>query len=359
LFLKESDMADSGKRLDQASQGAQKALPELHPTRRKVLDGVAELCRDEFWTTSSRVRKKVGISQQLLNRHLRALESDGLVALENPGPGRPLNARATSAGLQALGISETLPAEEPDPPSGQSPDQSAGQEAPSASAEPRPVIRITKRIYLFLERLYVALTPFMKDMDRGDFYGAAGPAMNLRPVKVALYQALAPSMVGVGQAEFEEIVTRLANTQPYSVAIQPPPSQQPVQPAAPVQGQEPFELSIIEKALEERLQGSMNSAYQGMPWHQRSRLMSDEWDRARRRRLGLFRTMFSSFDPRWQRMDWADFNQARRQADYCGAYYAEWVAAQFEELSPDGQEEVMPNELHGKRALTAYEEYRG
>ena len=63
-----------------------------------------------------------------------------------------------------------------------------------------------------------------------------------------------------------------------------------------------------------------------MDWHQRTRLMSDEWDRARRRRLGLFRTAFTSFGPRWQRPDWPDFNLARRQADHRGADYAEWVA---------------------------------
>ena len=332
-----------------------KKQPELHPTRRKVLAGVAELSRDGSWTFSSAVRKKAGISQQLLNRHLRALEVEGLVSLVNPGPGRPLKARVTRAGLSALGQSASLPQ---DPPESEPAQESPA--TPLATPERGPVIRLSKRVYLFLESLYIALTPFMRDLDRIDYYQAVGPAMHMRPVKTALYQALSPYLVGLGPVELEQIVARLLNAQPRppQPGAQSRAQQQPrVRSASMVSGQEPLVLNSTEAALEERLTGCMNQAYQGMAWHQRTRLLSDEWDRTRRRRLGLFRTMFSSFDPRWQRPDWADFNQARRQADYCGADYAGWVAAQFEELSPHGQSEVLPKELYGKRALTAYQEY--
>lgn len=333
------------------SQKATEPIPDLHPTRRKVLQGVADLCHDGAWTTSSQVRKAVDISQQLLNRHLRALESDGLVSLENPGPGRPLNAGITGAGLRALGLSTPQPEGESQTAPTALPKQPRDQYTPATIEEQRPRIRLTKRVYLFLERLFVALTPFMKGVDRSDFYQAAGPAMNQRPVKTALYQALQPHLQGVGPVEFGHIVTRLSGLREQAQALAQ------AQSVEPLSGRGPLQLNMTETALEERLLGSMNPAYHGMTWHQRTRLMSDEWDRARRRRLGLFRTMFSSFDPRWQRPDWADFNQARRQADYCGAYYAEWVAAQFEELSPEGQTEVLPNELHGKRALTAFQNY--
>jgi DNA-binding transcriptional ArsR family regulator len=350
--MKDSGMADKGdspNRPDPMSQKTMEPIPDLHPTRRKVLQGVADLCHDDTWTTSSQVREAVGISQQLLNRHLRALESDGLVSLEKPGPGRPLNAAITGTGLRALGLSGPQPEGESQTLPAAPPEQSHDQAPQAATEQQRPRIRLAKRVYLFLERLFVALTPFMKGVGRSDFYQAAGPAMNLRPVKTALYQALQPYLEGVGPVEFEHIVTRLSGVQEQT---QPRPQSQTL-----VSGQSPLRLNLTEAALEDRLLGSMNPAYQGMTWHQRTRLMSDEWDRTRRRRLGLFRTMFSSFDPRWQRPDWVDFNQARRQADYCGAYYAEWVAAQFEKLSPDGQTEVLPNELHGKRALTAYQEY--
>jgi hypothetical protein len=352
MVPKDSGMADGGdcqKRSAQISQAAIVPPPDLHPTRRKVLQGIADLCHDGTWTTSSQVRKAVGISQQLLNRHLRALESDSLVSLENPGPGRPLNAGITGAGLQVLGLRGSPPEEVAQAVPCAPPEQSREQEAPAATEEQRPMIRLTKRVYLFLERLFVALTPFMRGVGRSDFYQAAGPAMNLRPVKTALFQALEPYLQGVGLVEFEHIVTRLTGLQEQAQAMAKPMEQ--------LAGRGPLHLNLTEAALEDRLLGTMNPAYQGLAWHQRTRLMSDEWDRARRRRLGLFRTMFSSFDPRWQRVDWADFNQARRQADYCGAYYAEWVAAQFEELSPDGQIEVLPNELHGKRALAAFQDY--
>ena len=77
--------------------------PRLHPTRRKVLTVMADLTRNGRWTNSSKVRAHTGLSQQLLNRHLRALQDKDLVELENPGPGLPLNARVTNAGPQGVG----------------------------------------------------------------------------------------------------------------------------------------------------------------------------------------------------------------------------------------------------------------
>ncbi len=352
MVAEDSGMAQSKRQSEQRSDGMQSNPPKLHPTRRKVLVGAAELCPVGSWTTSSQVRQRAGISQQLLNRHLRALESDGLVSLENPGPGRPLSVQVTSAGLQVLGLG------------GPQADDTPGQDTPPTPAQPaqadtvgqRPVIRLNKRVYLFLERLYNVLIPFMRDLDRGNYFHAAGPAMNKRPVKDALHDALSPFLAGVGPVEFDQIVTRLVETQPKLEAQPLAQQQRQARSVSLASGQGPLVLTPLEAALEDRLAGSMNQAYQGMAWYQRTRQMSDEWDRTRRRRLGLFRTMFSSFDPRWQRLDWADFNQARRQADYCGANYAEWVAKQFDQLSPDGQTEVMPGELYGQRALKAYRE---
>ncbi|MCF8066932.1 MAG: helix-turn-helix domain-containing protein, partial [Desulfarculaceae bacterium] len=69
--------------------------PRLHPTRRMVLKVVASLCREGQWATSSEVRESTDLSQQLLNRHLRGLESDGMIHIVKPGPGLPLNVRPT------------------------------------------------------------------------------------------------------------------------------------------------------------------------------------------------------------------------------------------------------------------------
>ena len=81
--------------------------PRLHPTRRMVLKVVASLCRDGEWATSSEVRESTDLSQQLLNRHLRGLESDGMIRIVKPGPGLPLNVRPTSMGLRLLGQAES------------------------------------------------------------------------------------------------------------------------------------------------------------------------------------------------------------------------------------------------------------
>ena len=86
--------------------------PRLHPTRRMVLKVVASLCRDGQWATSSEVRESTDLSQQLLNRHLRGLESDGMIRIVKPGPGLPLNVRPTSTGLRLLGQAESRQVQE-------------------------------------------------------------------------------------------------------------------------------------------------------------------------------------------------------------------------------------------------------
>jgi DNA-binding MarR family transcriptional regulator len=55
--------------------------PRLHPTQRKVLQAVADLSAGGVQVPSSTVRERLGMSQQLLNRHLRALEGAGLVQI--------------------------------------------------------------------------------------------------------------------------------------------------------------------------------------------------------------------------------------------------------------------------------------
>lgn len=368
MMVKDSGNMTSGNKPVQIRDWVQANRPKLHPTRQKVLAGVAQLSQEGAWTTSSQVRQNVGISQQLLNRHLRALETDGLVQLENQGPGLPLQARATSAGLRALGLRGPLPAE----PGSAEPQVEARQDAPppvsddavAAAATPapapvrQPAIKISRRAYDFLERLYSVLAPFLRNLDRRDYYFLTTPAMHKRPVVGALFEALSHYLPGLRAVDFKEIVASLtgaqAKPQEESIDSQPPADQ----PRARATDKEPPELSPAEDALEDQLSSVMNPEYQGMAWHQRTRLMGDEWDRTLRRRMGLFRTKFASFGPRWERPDWIDFNQARRQADHRGADYAKWVTVQFDRLAPEGQREVKPKELHGEQALAAYLDYR-
>jgi hypothetical protein len=332
---------------------------------------VAQLSQEGSWTTSSDVRREVGISQQLLNRHLRALEADDLVQLENQGPGLPLLARVSSAGLRALGLRGPRPVEpgqedmpvqagrEAEPPSqSEVPvhhDHSAPKIMGAAQTAQKPALQVSRRAYEFLEQLYSVLAPFLNGLKRSDYYFLTAPAMHKRPVVGALFEALSPYLPGLRAVEFKEIVASLTGVRRSSKSAPATHTRQAPGPAAGGQG--PPKLSPAEAALEDQLERAMNPEYNGLAWYQRTRLMSDEWDRARRRRMGLFRTSFSSFTPRWQRSDWNDFNLARRQADHHGADYAQWVAVQFDRLAPEGEREVMPSELHGERSVEAYLEY--
>lgn len=255
--------------------------PQLHPTRRKVLEAVCRLTSRGEPTTSSQVRQEVGISQQLLNRHLRALEKQGLVSLANQGPGLPLQVMSTAAGQRLVTWSP--------PPRHEEPEAQAG--APAAPAAPAP------------------------------------PTAPAPPEEAA-----APAEDEPAEPAAEEAESDL-----WERKSTPPP------------------LSPAEEALEQRLSATAHPDYQHLPWYQRTREFSNEWDQQRRRRLGVLTTYFSSFTPRWERPDWHHFNQGRRQADARGARYQDWIAAQFQRLAPDGVGEVWPKDLHGKEAAQAYE----
>ncbi len=374
MVANDSGNIKKGSRPVHLGDWVQANRPKLHPTRRKVLAGVANLSQEDSWTSSTEVRQQVSISQQLLNRHLRALEAEGLVLLEKQGPGLPLSVQITSAGLRALGLRGPRPAQA----SGQEPQVTVEQAAPSSDfgqgpdineslaaaqsvvpeALRKPPVQISSKAYEFLERLYKVLAPFLKGVDRRDYYYLTAPAMHQRPVVGALFAALSQYLPGLRAVEFKEIVASLTGVQPKPASQVKASQQLPSRQASLASGSAPPKLSPAEEALEGQLARVMNPEYRGMEWHQRTRLLSDEWDRTRRRRMGLFRTTFTSFGPRWQRPDWSDFNQARRQADHRGADYAEWVAVQFDRLAPEGEREVKPLELHGELAVAAYLDYR-
>lgn len=360
MIAEDNEKTEAGKQPVHLGQWVKAKRPRLHPTRRKVLAGVADLGQGGAWTTSSEVRQKVGISQQLLNRHLRALESEGLVRLDHPGPGLPLNAQATSAGLRALGLRGPQPLPPAEPAAGAEAGQ-PGAEVPAfpprpaaPAPPPEPSLRLNRRSYEFLDGLYNCLAPFFKNLSREDFFFLAGPALDRRPVLGALFEVLSPRLPGLRALEFKEILASLLRP-----GLREKEAERAREEKSRQKSQEPPALSPHEKVLEEQLARTMNQAYAGLAWHRRTRLMSDEWDRARRRRLGCFNTIFVNFGPRWQRRDWDDFNQARRQADHHGADYAQWVALQFDRVSPEGDCEVRPADLRGERAVAAYLEYRG
>lgn len=329
--------------------------PKLHPTRRKVLQTVVELAQGQDWANSREVRELAGLSQQLLNRHLRALEADGLVRLENPGPGLPLNVAATAAGQRAIDLRaparqrNTDPAVDPIEPL----EPAAPPETEAVAAKPSDgpsLDTLSGQLHRLLSQRYPDLNP--DDLER----------------LVAKAARLAQERKAV-----------VAPVQPPTSRAPRPEAPAPVPPAAPPRavngglsdltrrgaghedawfrptGDYPPPLNQAETALESRLQASVNQEYQGLAWYQRTRLFSDTWERLRRRRLGLLTNYFTNFQPRWERSDWVDFNQGRRQADARGADYREWIQAVTDAAEQAGEMDLQPQNLHGKAATAAYQ----
>jgi DNA-binding MarR family transcriptional regulator len=314
------------------------------------LAAVAELGSGQAEVTSSQVRKVVGISQQLLNRHLRGLESQGLVELEHRGPGLPLVVRITSAGLRAL--ERRRPHSEPVTEAQVAPSPSVRQAPPPAARSPL----LSPRLERFARSLYRALDAYLPGLGWEDFLALVAPALKRRPLAMALYEALEPHLArGMSLELFTQVLREVARRLKEAGTPRGRPAVRRPKPAV----SEGPPLGPAEAALERRLEQTMNPRYRGMPWYQRTRELSNEWDRARRRHLGLFSTAFDSFRPRWERPDWDDFNQARRQADARGALYSDWVQAQFERLAALGEDHVPPSQLHGQEAIEAWQERFG
>lgn len=308
--------------------------PRLHPTRRMVLSVVAGLCREEGWTTSNEVRESTGLSEHLVNRHLRGLESDGLIRVVKPGSGPDLDLRPTSTGLRLLGLAASQ----------QAPQDPAEPESTEASA-PDGVGALARRLYQHLEK-------HLLDLDRHQTEELLSHTLRELGVSPqALAQAAAPAPQPVEEPEEE---SDFALDQDPSADIQGETEDdlEPENPALP----QPPRLGPVEATLEEKLLLTARANYRNIGWWQRTRELSEIWDRARRRHLGLLTTFFTSFRPRWEYPEWEDFNLARRQADARGADYGAWVEAQYQRALSEGREDLAPSRLHGEKAIRAYQE---
>jgi hypothetical protein len=324
--------------------------PRLHPTQRKVLQAVADLSAGGAQVPSSTVRERLGMSQQLLNRHLRALEASGLVQLESPGAGLPLLARTSGLGLRALGLRGPQPAAKPEnepaaqpgeplaqlaPPPGQSAGQAAGQAASLGLASSR------ERLLRFIDRLYQDLTPYLADLSHEAFRRLVGGAASQ-----ALGKAATPAEPAAPAAPLPGAALGHLVAQHMGPA--------PVRPA----GESGPELNPVEMALEDRLEQSVHPSHRHAAWWERTKELCAVWDQMRRHRLGVLGTYFTSFGPRWRHPDWDHFNRARRQADARGASYQDWVTAQFDRLGSKDQGQVGPADLHGDEAAQAWQMLR-
>lgn len=113
------------------------------------------------------------------------------------------------------------------------------------------------------------------------------------------------------------------------------------------------ELSPEEEKLENRLMNRCANVYRGQPWWEKTTAFTVEWDNLRRRRLGVLGPAFPSFCPRWVDARWGPLNLARRAADYEGAVYTDWIAAQYQRVLGQALGELPLEEL-GSPAATAY-----
>jgi hypothetical protein len=339
---------------------------------------------DGIWVPSSQIKEHFGAQRQPVNRHLRALEAEGLVLLENRGRGLPLYVKATAAGRRAVGLSGPQRQAEPvfdaedellQPPA-QEP-AAASVPALIAADQEAPVSRGER----FAMNLYEALGPFLRGLDYQDFRrmlmqtlaAALGhiPASQIPAPPPPRPLAYEPERQAEAQTEHQERV-RAEVVSPVAEPIAAPPAPRPrvyepdhralaqVAVARPVSGppvlqvlspsQEPPALTGAEEALEERLDVSCHPERREQLWFERSKDFSALWDQISRWRLGSLGTSFTSFGPRWRHPEWNNFNRARRQADARGARYLDWIQAQFDRLGGP----VPPRELHGEEALAAW-----
>ncbi|MCB2192998.1 MAG: helix-turn-helix domain-containing protein [Deltaproteobacteria bacterium] len=324
--------------------------PRLHPTRRMVLKVVATLCREGEWATSSEVRESIDLSQQLLNRHLRGLESDGLIRIVKPGPGLPLNVRPTSTGLRLVdqGGSPQAQAE----PSWEEIDQQA---PPEAEPQPQPPAE-SDGVNALARRLYQQLEKHLLDLDRRQTEDLLSRTLrelgvSPQPRKQSATPAAKPAQGVTDELDFG--LDEPPTTEPDVEAEAELEQEQEI----PAQAQPP-QLGPVEATLEDKLLLTARAEYRNVAWWKRTRELSDIWDRARRRHLGLLTTYFTSFRPRWEYPEWEDFNLARRQADARGADYNDWVQAQYGRSQGEGQLDLAPRQLHGEKAIRTYQECR-
>lgn len=114
------------------------------------------------------------------------------------------------------------------------------------------------------------------------------------------------------------------------------------------------EIGAEEHHLENRLLNRCHEAYRGMTWWDKTTQFTVEWDSVRRRRLGVLGPAFPSFCPRWVDERWGPFNLARRDADFEGALYTDWIDAQFKRVLGESLGELPLEKLYGEDARNYY-----
>ena len=318
--------------------------PPLGSTREKVLSLVAALSRQQAEVTSQQLRLDLGLSQQLLNRHLHGLAREGLLRLVENGPGRPLGVTPTALGLRVAQRLASLPAAEAQP--NAAPEMAPPPvQSPDPTAPPARILEARGLLGSFLGSLLARLD--------GRTSGV-GPAELRRAVEDTLHHLIpreTPAPPAVAQpARVMAPSPAVAEASPPQAMAQPAPAVTPPPAVATSLGQCvgaycPPRLSPEEAYEEGRLDASCAAQYRGMPWYERTKGFSDVWDRLRRGRTGSLSTFFNGFGPRWEHPNWPDFNKARQMADAAGQDYGQWLARRMDAMTQSGLRDCAPHLL--------------
>lgn len=174
---------------------------------------------------------------------------------------------------------------------------------------------------------------------------------------LSLRRARGQAAPTIGRALVQEVVDRVRAAGVALEEVRPPGEGllAPADLACPVSTPLP-QLNVEQQILEDSLASRHHRAYRGMPWWERTVKFTVEWDRMRRRRLGILGTFFPNFCSRWDQPHWQDFNRARQEADAFGARYQDWLASQLPRALGNGFGAISPADLHGPWARERFKQ---
>ena len=344
-------------------------MPSLHANEIKILQSVAARGLHGERLDAGQISRQIDTPEAVVARLLTGMGSAGLVHLERSGPGQPFSVRITRQGLKALSSGQDKPkADSMEKPAAQKNRATPKNARPKTKPKGKPAEAQNKPA---AGAKQAAISPLSgSESEPKGSKSRGGKTMpgkksqsdqtEPRPFSSSLYDALSVHMGGMDRESIAGMVDKFSPQliQVLTQTLGGDSAAKPVSARGGHQKSDPPELSQVEQALEKKLAEEAHQDYSQLPWHQRTKLFSFEWDQMRRRRIGVLTTYFNSFGPRWERADWKDFNLARRQADSRGAQYVDWISAQFDRIGLPENGYVAPASFHGRKAVEAYLQFK-
>ena len=203
------------------------------------------------------------------------------------------------------------------------------------------------------QALYEKMAPHLVGLDQEGFHRLVAQAV-AQAFKSNLYQVLTPHLRGFIDDRRVLQILGIEQREMIGYGEEGPGGPRTGAFAQHEPPAKPPQLSPQELDLERGLQATANQMHRDKAWHLRTREFIAEWGWSRRRQ-GVPGSYFRSFEPLWKHWEWRDFNDARRQADAHGAVYRDWIKAQFDDrIQGENLVEVPPRDLHGEKASQIY-----